>query len=152
MVNPYRRPNWPLLDRSQPLCKDDDFHVDVDEKETLQKLEEGQDPVLTMSTRPACKLLKCMRYICRTCSSRCRSALQRALPPKIQAGTSCSFTQSSSLCCLCTWLQRKDAMPLQHLCKCKVRAALPENDALSHGIQKLPLPDIIKEYLDLMRD
>ena len=159
VVNPYRRPNWSFLDWSQPLYvlvsqlnerKDDDFDIDVDEEETLQKLEEAQDPLETMGICRARKLLKCMSYICRTSSS--LPLLFTTNVTTENSSTDFVFLHSKFRAVLPTWLQRKDATPLQQLCKCKVRAALHENDALPHGIQKLPLPVTIKEYLDLMRD
>ncbi|XP_066592362.1 uncharacterized protein stops [Prorops nasuta] len=41
---------------------------------------------------------------------------------------------------------------LQHLCRCKIRDILFKNWRLPAGIQTLPIPPSLKEYLDIMYD
>ena len=49
------------------------------------------------------------------------------------------------------WIEQPfDMAPsLQHLCRCSIREAIKEAQQLPHGIQKLPVPEIVKNYLDL---
>ncbi|XP_004922688.1 uncharacterized protein LOC101745119 [Bombyx mori] len=41
---------------------------------------------------------------------------------------------------------------LKHICRCKVREILWRNFELPFGIEKLPVPDSLKKYLDLLDD
>lgn len=41
---------------------------------------------------------------------------------------------------------------LKHLCRCKLRDVLWTNFQLPFGIQRLPLPETLKKYLDLFND
>ncbi|KAI0219643.1 hypothetical protein LSAT2_028848 [Lamellibrachia satsuma] len=41
---------------------------------------------------------------------------------------------------------------LMHICRCAIRRTLKEKQALPAGIQQLPVPIFIKQYLDLMLD
>lgn len=41
---------------------------------------------------------------------------------------------------------------LRHLCRCRIRETLFENWALPHGIQKLQIPESLRNYLDLLGD
>ncbi|GFR14819.1 hypothetical protein TNCT_711731 [Trichonephila clavata] len=41
---------------------------------------------------------------------------------------------------------------LQHLCRCSIRERLAENYQLPDGIQKLALPTLLKNYVDLEYD
>ncbi|CAG9129938.1 unnamed protein product [Plutella xylostella] len=41
---------------------------------------------------------------------------------------------------------------LKHLCRCSIRERLWNNFQLPFGIQKLPIPETLKKYLDLMED
>lgn len=41
---------------------------------------------------------------------------------------------------------------LKHLCRCQIRHCLWNNFELPFGIQKLPIPDTLKRYLDLFDD
>ncbi|GFS43297.1 hypothetical protein TNIN_130481 [Trichonephila inaurata madagascariensis] len=41
---------------------------------------------------------------------------------------------------------------LQHLCRCSIRQRLAENYRLPDGIQKLGLPTLMENYIDLEHD
>lgn len=108
---------------------------------------EGQRTVRQISACRTQRLIQCLDYLSRSTPS---------LPMKITNEASLS---SHSIIALRE--RFADNLPsrcsdrpseLQHLCRCRIRRVLQESRRLPHALQELPLPQIIRDYLDLKRD
>ncbi|XP_064648811.1 ankyrin repeat and SOCS box protein 17-like [Lineus longissimus] len=89
---------------------------------------------------------KSLQYICRSAERISMKRLEHRLADNMYKPSHPSWRE------IIPSRRHKDPAELQHLCRCNIRRQLHKSFSLPNGIEKLPLPNRLKKYLDLEFD